>query len=81
MAFPVIVQRLAQGRDMDLKVTLFDDTAGPKPHHQIVFADHLALCCGQRAQDVQRPPVQLQRLAVALQLVSADVKPEATKAD
>ena len=64
-----------------MDIALFDDTARPQPRHQVVFANHLALCRGQRAQDVERPAVQPQRLAVAPQLAPAEIEPETAEAD
>src|SRR5215831_20334070 len=66
---------------MDMDIALFDDTAGPQPRHQVVFADHLTLCRSQHAQDVERPAGQLQRLAVAPQLAQAEIEPETSEAD
>src|SRR5215469_1896527 len=66
---------------MDMDIALFDDTAGPQPRHQVVFADHLTLCRSQHAQDVERPAGQLQRLAVAPQLAQAEIEPKTSEAD
>ena len=66
---------------MDMDIALFDDTAGPQTRHQVVFAHHLALCRGQGTQDIQRPAVQLYRLAVAPQFAQAGIEPETSEAD
>ena len=62
-----------------MDIALFDDTAGPQTRHQFVFAHHLALCRGQGTQDIQRPAVQLYRLAVALQFAQAGIEPETSE--
>jgi hypothetical protein len=81
MTSAVLVERLAQRRDMDVDVALFDDTAGPQPCHKLVLANDLAFRCGQRAQNVERAAVQPHQHLIAPQFAPAEAEPETAEAD
>jgi hypothetical protein len=77
----MFVQGLAQCRDMDVEISLFDDTAGPQPRHELVPADDLTLSLGQRTQDAKRAPVNPHRLTIAPQFGAPKIEPKTSEAD
>jgi hypothetical protein len=74
---PVIVERFAQRRDVDLNDGFPDDRPGPYPRHQLVFAVDLS----QYAKDVERPAAEPHRFSIAPQLAPREVKLEPAEAD
>jgi hypothetical protein len=61
----IAVQRLAQIRDMDVQVVLFDRAPRPQTMHQLVFADNRALRSGEHAQDIESAAREPDRLVLA----------------
>ena len=45
-------------------MNVLDRAPGPKPCHQLVFADHGAICQCQQAEDLERLAAVFYRLAV-----------------
>jgi hypothetical protein len=76
-----LVQRLAQRRDVDVQIVFRDHALWPQPCHQLVLADHAASCRCKQAEDIERPPADLYRLAIVQQTPPSEVEPEPTEAN
>ncbi len=78
MALPalVLVERLAERRDLHLEVVLLDHQPRPDPRQKLVLADDISPGRGQHRQDVQGPAAQPDRQPITRQLAPPEVEPE-----
>jgi len=74
-------EHLAQCRDVDLQIILFDDPAGPNALHQRILADDSAARLDQCHQHVERARSKFHRPIVGKQLASIGQNPETAELD
>ena len=76
-----LVERLAERRDLDLEVVLFDDQPRPYPGQEFILADDISSGRGQHGQDVERPAAEPHRDSVARQLPPPEVESKSAECD
>jgi hypothetical protein len=77
----LFLQRLPQGRDLDLQVVFLDHDAGPDPRQKLVLADDVAFGAGQSMQEIECPAAEPQGRFVAGKLAPPQVEPESAEPD
>jgi hypothetical protein len=75
------VQRLSQGRYVDVDVAVIDDQPRPNLRHQVVLGNHLALCRDQNAKNVEHPAADMHQGLIAPQLSPPKIKSKAAESD
>lgn len=81
MSSAIPVERLAQRRDLDVEVVLFDDDAGPDAVQQLVLRHQGAVRFDQRHEDLEGTAAQLDRRAIRNQLAARRHDLKAAKID
>src|SRR5262249_29768265 len=77
----VLVQSLAQRRDVDVQIVFRDHAPGPQPCNQLVLADYRASCRCKKPEDIECPPADLYGLAIVQQAPPPEIEPEPAEAN
>jgi len=73
-----LIQRFAQGRDVDVQIVFSDRAPRPQPRHQFILADHGAVRRCEHAQDVECAATEFYRLVIVQKATPLRIQPEAT---